>query len=155
MENRPSLKEFINGLMEEKYSKKFEKEVEPEEELKVLTLECKVGSTVGLLADGINCTLEEVPLVNKVMILNRYLLVKRVGVKVGMKSILDLELEVVYSNGETNVVYNVTYRELYRAGLGIIIDNEDEVVLTPMEFRGLNLPVNVAELEAIITEQNK
>ena len=80
---------------------------------------------------------------------------KRVGVKVGMKSILDLELEVVYSNGETNVVYNVTYRELYRAGLGIIIDNEDEVVLTPMEFRGLNLPVNVAELEAIITDQNK
>lgn len=109
------------------------------------------GNIERSLTDKVNCNIVPVPILDLAIISNIGLEITDVWIKKEMESLLELELDVLLPTKEANCLYKFTLGELYQVGLVTIVGSiKEEIELTPLEFRGLTIPVDLNELNSLI-----
>lgn len=108
------------------------------------------GNIERSLIDKVNCNIVPVPILDLAIISNIGLEIIDVGIKKEMESLLELEIDVLVPTKEANCFYKFTLGELYQVGLVTIVGSiKEEIELTPIEFRGLTVPVDLNELHSL------
>ena len=108
------------------------------------------GNIERSLIDKVNCNIVPVPILDLAIISNIGLEIIDVGIKKEMESLLELEINVLVPTKEANCFYKFTLGELYQVGLVTIVGSiKEEIELTPIEFRGLTVPVDLNELHSL------
>lgn len=109
------------------------------------------GNIERSLIDKVNCNIVPVPILDLAIISNIGLEIIDVGIKKEMESLLELEIDVLVPTKEANCFYKFTLGELYQVGLVTIVGSiKEEIELTPIEFRGLTVPVDLNELHSLL-----
>ena len=109
------------------------------------------GNIERSLIDKVNCNIVPVPILDLAIISNIGLEIIDVGIKKEMESLLELEIDVLVPTNEANCFYKFTLGELYQVGLVTIVGSiKEEIELTPIEFRGLTVPVDLNELHSLL-----
>ena len=109
------------------------------------------GNIERSLTDKVNCNIVPVPILDLAIISNIGLEITDVWIKKEMESLLELEIDVLVPTKESDCLYKFTLGELYQVGLVTIVGSiKEEIELTPVEFRGLTVPVDLNELHSLI-----
>jgi hypothetical protein len=173
MENRKqTLKEHIENYMEmrKKYKEAEEYEtlaIEEKEESSIEEIEQRVKeaaenmenlvelleipvSVCGVkhsLVDGLNCNIAPIPILNVAIVSNIGLNIVDINIKPEMETMLELVLDIIVTTGENKSYYRFSLADLYSVGLVTVVESiTKEIELTPIEFRGLTVEMDLDEL---------
>ena len=117
----------------------------------LLVIPCEVNGKAEVLVDMVNCNVKPIPLLGIYLVAPINIKFAKVTLDADMQSDEEIEVDFVFKNGDQQIILKMDLHTLVNAGIVTLacIDADEPLSISPVEFRGMTLPVDISEINKL------